>query len=429
MSFSTDNFDFVDFKEDVSQLDYWLDERGYMSREDYKKGTVREYGFTEERIIQDFPIRGKAVYLHVSRRRWRDTQDGSIFTCDYDLVEEGSRLTPGFVAFLKGGIVSTLESIRSIGSHYGVNGSNLSRQYKEIFSDYRTWKQLGHAEEYILYPQNIGSNLAIDETTLSCGELYTFVTNRDAHGGKGALVAAIRGAKTETVTGVLELIPLARRKTVKEMTLDLSSSMMLIARRSFPKATVTNDRFHVHELYYDAIDELRISLRWMRDIENGEIARYRKEGIPYAPFRYANGDTRKQLLARAKYILTKHASKWTKSQQWRADIIFEFYPELKKAYELAMELTDIFNQKVEKDVARLDLARWYDKVDSMDRGRFRTVTETFRNHYDTILNYFINRSTNAGAESFNAKVKAFRSQFRGVTDIPFFLFRLSRLCA
>ena len=69
------------------------------------------------------------------------------------------------------------------------------------------------------------------------------------------------------------------------------------------------------------------------------------------------------------------------------------------------------------------------KVVEMDDGQFRTVTETFHNHYDTILNYFINRSTNAGAESFNAKVKAFRSQFRGVTDIPFFLFRLSKLCA
>lgn len=244
------------------------------------------------------------------------------------------------------------------------------------------------------------------------------------------MVAAIRGTKAETVIAVLEKIPAARRRKVREITLDLSSSMMLIARRSFPNATVTNDRFNVHKLYYDAIDELRISLRWMaRDIENEEIARCRREGIPYVPFRYANGDTRKQLLARAKYILTKHASKWTKSQQWRADIIFEFYPELKKAYDLAMDLTDIFNEKADKDVARLNLARWYEKVDRMDGGQFRTVTETFRNHYDTILNYFINRATNAGAESFNAKVKAFRSQFRGVTDIPFFLFRLSKLCA
>lgn len=256
------------------------------------------------------------------------------------------------------------------------------------------------------------------------------MTNRDAHGGKGALVAAIRGTRSETVIAVLEKISLAKRKTVREITLDLSSTMMLIARRSFPKATVTNDRFHVHKLYYDAIDELRISLRWMaRDLENEEIARCRKERIAYVPFRYANGDTRKQLLARAKYILTKHASKWTESQRWRADIIFEFYPELKKAYDLAMDLTDIFNLKVEKNAARLELARWYNKVDEMDGGQFRTVTETFRNHYDTILNYFVNRSTNAGAESFNAKVKAFRSQFRGVTDIPFFLFRLSKLCA
>ena len=65
---------------------------------------------------------------------------------------------------------------------------------------------------------------------MSCGELYTFVTNRVAHGGKGTLVAAIRGTKAETVIAVLDRIPSARRKTVTEITLDLSSSMMLIAR-------------------------------------------------------------------------------------------------------------------------------------------------------------------------------------------------------
>ena len=54
---------------------------------------------------------------------------------------------------------------------------------------------------------------------------------------------------------------------------------------------------------------------------------------------------------------------------------------------------------------------------------------TFMNNYQTILNYFDNRSTNASAESFNAKVKAFRSQFRGVRDIPFFIFRLAKIFA
>ena len=206
--------------------------------------------------------------------------------------------------------------------------------------------------------------------------------------------------------------------------------MMLIARTVFPQARITNDRFHIQKLYYDAIDELRVSLRWIaRDLENDEIRECREKGTKYVPFRYANGDTRKQLLARAKYILTKHESKWTKSQRWRADIIFEFYPELRRAYELAMELTDIFNRRYIKDVARTKLARWFNEVEKLTGNAFQTVIDTFVNHYDTILNFFVNRQTNAAAESFNAKVKAFRSQFRGVVDIPFFLFRLSKLCA
>ena len=244
------------------------------------------------------------------------------------------------------------------------------------------------------------------------------------------MVAVIHGTKAETVIAVIEKIPLHKRLQVKEITLDLSSSMMLIARTVFPKARITNDRFHVQKLYYDAIDDLRVSLRWMaRDLENEEMRKCREEGIRYVPFRHANGDTRKQLLARAKYILTKHESKWTKAQRWRADIIFEFYPELKRAYELAMELTDIFNRKYVKDVARTKLARWFNEVEKLAGNAFQTVIDTFVNHYDTILNFFVNRQTNAGAESFNAKVKAFRSQFRGVVDIPFFLFRLSKLCA
>lgn len=306
----------------------------------------------------------------------------------------------------------------------------MSSQYKEHFSGFREWEQLEHASEYLLFPENIGPNLSIDESCLSNGEVYTFLTNKEGHGGPGSLVAVIHGTKAETVIAVIEQIPRHKRLEVAEITLDLSSSMMLIARTVFPKARITNDRFHVQKLYYDAIDDLRISLRWMaRDLENEEMKRCREEGVKYIPFRYANGDTRKQLLARAKYILTKHESKWTKAQQWRADIIFEFYPELKRAYELAMELTAIFNTKCIKDIARTKLARWFNEVEQLAGNAFQTVIDTFMNHYDTILNFFANRQTNAGAESFNAKVKAFRSQFRGVSDIPFFLFRLTKLCA
>lgn len=311
-----------------------------------------------------------------------------------------------------------------------MDGRQLSTQYKEHFSDYRRWDQLSHAGDWLLFDENLGESLSIDETCLSSGEVYTFLANKASKGGRGTLVAVVRGTKAEEVIRVLEKVDLSKRKTVREITLDLSSSMMMIARTVFPKALITSDRFHVQKLYYDALDDMRIAYRWMaRDRENEEIRRAREQGEAYSPFRYGNGDTRRQLLARAKFILTKHKSRWTESQRLRAEIIFENYPELKKAYDLAMELTDIYNARSIKDAARLKLARWFNEVEKLGVDNFHTVIETFKNHYDTILNFFVNRSTNANAESFNAKVKAFRAQFRGVTDIPFFLYRLMKLCA
>ena len=50
-------------------------------------------------------------------------------------------------------------------------------------------------------------------------------------------------------------------------------------------------------------------------------------------------------------------------------------------------------------------------------------------NYIDILNFFDNRSTNASAESFNAKIKNFRAQLRGIFDIKYFLFRLQKIYA
>ncbi|WP_442512537.1 ISAon1 family transposase, partial [Prevotella multiformis] len=177
---------------------------------------------------------------------------------------------------------STAESIASIGAHYGVNGKLLSTQYKEYFSDYRCWDQLDHAQDWLLFEDNIGENLSIDETCLSSGEVYTFLTNKAGKGRKGTLVAVVKGTKAEDVIQVLKKINLSKRKAVKEITLDLSSSMMRIARSVFPKALITNDRFHVQKLYYDALDDMRIAYRWMaRDKENEEIKEAKSKGKEY----------------------------------------------------------------------------------------------------------------------------------------------------
>lgn len=317
-----------------------------------------------------------------------------------------------------------------IATHYQVDGKQLSHQYKEFISNFRQWNQLHHADHYVLYKENLGEYISIDETCLSQGELYTILTNKAAHGKKGTLIAMVKGVKSDEVIKVLTRMPRGKRLKVKEITLDLSPTMARVARVCFPNARIVNDRFHVQKLMSEAISDIRVDYRWQAiDIENQEEELARETGRKYIPKTFRNGDTRRQLLARSRHIVMKHFSKWTDSQTIRAEILFDEYPVLKKVYNISMELTQIYNQRISPALAMTKLARWYEKVEKLDLKFFRSVIQTMQNNYQTIINYFENRSTNASAESFNAKVKAFRSQFRGVRDIPFFIFRLSKIFA
>lgn len=306
----------------------------------------------------------------------------------------------------------------------------MQRQYKESLSDFNSWGQKNHATEWLLFSKNLGTHLSLDETAFSNGDLYTIITNKDAKGKKGAIVAMIKGTKAEVVIKTLHKIPLKQRKIVKEVTLDMAGNMGLIVKKSFPKATLVIDRFHVQKLALDALQEIRIKHRWEAiDQENDAIENARNKNKKYTPKLLANGDTLKQLLARSRYLLYKADNKWTENQSKRAEILFEKYPDIEKAYKLCQNLSWIFNNTKNKTSALIRLAKWDEKVRQAAFKSFNTIARTMSIHYKNILNYFDNRSTNASAESFNAKIKAFRTQFRGVRNIEFFLFRLTNIFA
>jgi transposase len=311
-----------------------------------------------------------------------------------------------------------------------IDGEQLGYQYKEYLSDFNSWEDKEHAQEWLIFPDNIGEHLSIDETSVSQGELYTIVTNKAAKGKKGAIVAIVSGTDSDTVIEALERIPEEQLNKVTEVTLDMSDSMRRIVRRCFPNAIRVIDRFHVQKLAYDALQEIRIAHRWDAINEETEAREQAKlSDEKYIPEELENGDSKKQLLARSRYLLFKSADKWTDKQKQRAKLLFELYPDIKKAYSLTHSLRMIFSKKSIKNAARLNLAKWYDKVAESEFKSFNTIAATIYEHYEEILNFFINRSTNASAESFNAKIKAFRATLRGVVDIDFFLFRLTKIYA
>lgn len=321
-------------------------------------------------------------------------------------------------------VETTALSISHIAQMYCVKGKYFSEIYRNKISGYGEWWMENLSNGFYVNPDNVGPYMSLDETCLSNGEVWTFLTNKDAHGRKGTLAAAIPGTKSDAITSILtNALGKSVRRRVKEITCDLSPSMMLIAGEVFYNADVVNDRFHVQQVYNEAVDEIRIDIR--RELIKEENDRPRN-----TPSRtYSNGETMRQILARSKHTLMMSDNKWTDVQRHRANILFRHYPILKKAYTLAMKLRRIFNSRIGRIRAMKLFDDWFNKVSELENNSFRAVIKTIRNHYPTILNYFLRRATNASAESFNSKVKIFRSQMRGVRDRDFFIFRLVKLFA
>ena len=203
-----------------------------------------------------------------------------------------------------------------------------------------------------------------------------------------------------------------------------------IVRTCFPNSTKITDRFHVEKLLSEAVQTIRIKHRWKALDEDNKLRKQaREQKIAYKAFRFENGDTKKQLLARSRYALFKTQSKWTSSQTERIEILFKQYPDIRRAYELAMKLKYIYHTSKNKAQAEVRLQRWYEQILVSNIQPLITAADTVKEHQGTILNYFPDRLTNANAESFNAKLKGFRSLQRGIRDISFFFFRVSHIYA
>jgi transposase len=228
---------------------------------------------------------------------------------------------------LKAYLDSSPISCKTLGNFFGVDGKRLEEQYASHLSGFTHWEHADHAENWLLFPDNIGEYLSIDETSLSQGELYTILTNKAAKGKKGALVAIVKGTESESIVKVLGRIAERARKKVKEVTLDLAPTMARIVRRSFPKAKLVSDRFHVQQLANEAVQEIRIRHRWDAiEQENMEMDLAREAKRKWLPQVLENGDTVKQLLARSRYLLFKKEVNWSPSQSHRAELLFNLYP-------------------------------------------------------------------------------------------------------
>ena len=353
----------------------------------------------------------------------------------------------------------------SVARFFHMKGSTLERYYKDFLSDYEDWDQKEHAKKWMLIAKNLGKNCSIDETKIG-DEVYTILSNKDGHGRRGTIIAVVRGTKASVVSKILKMIPLSEREKVEEVTMDFSDSMYAIVRDCFPNATIIIDCFHVIQRLCEALDSMRMKFKRIAvtqtkkakakfEQEEDRKAKQRKNArTKYAVKRGGKkkpkgkkrgrkrirrkafkpevlepvGDTLVELLTRARYILPKAGNKWGENQKERIRLLFKLYPQIREAYSLICLIRAIFrNKKLTREQAKEKLHEWYAKVAACTIREIKSARDCIKAREEEVLNYFSEHHTNAAAESLNSKIKGFRAQVHGVSDIPFFMYRLYKI--
>lgn len=341
----------------------------------------------------------------------------------------------------------------ALGRFFHLKGSEIERYYKHHLSDYETWEQKEHAIEWVLLTKNIGKRCSIDETQL-CGEVYTIFSNKDGRGRKGSIIAIVKGTKASVVAKIIKQIPADELAKVEEITMDFSDSMYSIAKQCFPNAIIVIDCFHIIKRLGEGLEAMRLKFKRLAITENKKAAiafakeedrkakrraYYRKKHRKnpnenrgrkrirkqkYKPQELSNGDTKVELLTRSRNLLTQSGEKWGEHKKERAVLLFELYPQMKEAYSLVCKVRSIFKARITVEEARKRLHEWYKEVNACTIREIKSARDCIKAREEEVLNYFINRATNASAESLNSKIKGFRAQLHGIADIPFFLYRV-----
>lgn len=138
-------------------------------------------------------------------------------------TKRGHDSAPSSWLFLNTKVETTALSIKHIAQMYCVNGKYFADLYRNKLSGYHQWRDDQLSCGFYFNAANIGPYMSLDETCLSNGEVWTFLTNKSGHGGRGTLAAAIPGTKSdEIISTLIGAMGKSLRRKVKEVTCDLS---------------------------------------------------------------------------------------------------------------------------------------------------------------------------------------------------------------
>lgn len=272
----------------------------------------------------------------------------------------------------------------------------------------------------VLKAENFGAEMSIDEKMLD-EDFFTTMTNRDT--GKIALLA--QTIRVDELIKLINKIPHIQN-VPQNITCDLSPTYEKFCNMAFPQATQIADKFHVIRTAIENLQAVRIRFKQSYLAALPKDKKERKAAEEKS--RLINHETPAQMLDRSRYILFKRPEEWTNKQQLRANILFETYPEIQKAYYNILSFRKLMDKKNINKVHLMDKQwnEWYFQVDEDNICEITSFAATVQRHEDKIKNYLVTGKTNAAAENMNSRLQRFLTANYGTRDFDFFLFRTAK---
>jgi transposase len=256
-----------------------------------------------------------------------------------------------------------------------------------------------HISDKVDWSQSVTlDRLGLDEIALRKGhrDFVTIVTSR-LKTGRMVILAVLANREKDTVVEFLRSIPQRLKKTIESACCDMYEGYTEAIREELSGVRLVIDRFHVTRAYRDSLEHVR----------KAELKRLKNE-LPAKKYAWLKGSM---------WALRKEKQDLTPEEHQTLGRLFRLSPDLKTAYKLQNRLTDIFEEQISVETAKIKIKAWIVSVAKSGLRCFDSFINTLGHWWNEILNYFVARETSGFVEGFNNKIKVLKRRCYGLTNV------------
>lgn len=347
-----------------------------------------------ETVVEDLPVFGKRVYLHVIKRRYICPKDKRTYIEEVPWLKKWSRVTKRFAKSVSR--LTAITTNQEAGWYLGINDEVVYRIDKEILEE--------QAKE-VLEPPPAAFNISVDE--VSYRKYYRYLTNV-IDTDKKVVIWNAKGRKAEVLDKYYTGIGEDNCNRIKAVALDGARHYISSTKHYAVRATIVYDKFHIMQKLNKAVDSVR----------KDELQKARSRG---------DNELIELINCRQRFILFKSKSRRTETQTNYLQKLCQINEPIYKAMLLKESFQQIYSHNT-VEAAEEFLKKWIQEAANSCLKIFNSLAQSFTDKMTYILNWFKMKISSAISEGFNNKIKRLKRMAYGYKDIDYFKLKIHQHC-